>query len=191
MPFKKTLDKSHSTSYFVKIESFESQEFKNSRVKKVCQSVQVFNLLYSCCFWTRKKKFLLPKQWSFLTKRSWNLETHKLTRVREGGAGYREGAALEAQVCRAHPRRCSSWAAARGPRHGIPPVDSRLRPERNSVSRPPLCQQRRLGLLTRGRRCSQGQWSHGKTTWKDQDDHFISQRSVFNTGQPCRPMVFS
>lgn len=42
MPFKKTLDKSHSTSYFVKIESFESQEFKNSRVKKVCQSVQVF-----------------------------------------------------------------------------------------------------------------------------------------------------
>lgn len=71
--------------------------------------------LISCTaavFEQEKKKFLLPKQWSFLTKRSWNLETHKLTRVREGGAGYSEGAALEAQVCRAHPGRRGSGLAA-------------------------------------------------------------------------------
>ena len=34
-------------------------------------------------------------------------------------------------------------------------------------------------------------FSRSVESWKDQGDHFISQRSVFNTRQPCRPVVFS
>ena len=102
-------------------------------------------------------------------------------RVRERGARHNEGAALGSQVCRAHPltERLTGLAAD-------PPVDSGPRPRSNSASRPALCQRPRLGLLN----TRQEMFSRSVESWKEQGDHFISETSVFNTGQPCRASFF-
>lgn len=99
-------------------------------------------------------------------------------RVQERGARHNDSAALGSQVCRAHhgcgspaSPRIRQWTARRVP--GAKRVQACAVPATTA------------GLLN-----TRQMFSRSVESWKEQGDHFISETSVFNTGQPCRACFF-